>query len=311
MAGYFEDIGVISEKSNLADGKKLVRSPIISCSRRTDVPAFLMDWVIENINQGYVKVVNPFNRNIVSSVSLHPDDVKCWVWWSKDFGPWIEKFRQYKDLFKRYSVHFFNFTINSPSELESGLRTELDERIDQLKWLTRTFGPDHVQYRFDPIVFYYKLPKTRNSRLLDNLDRFEYIMSKVADAGINEMIFSFATIYKKVARRMKKRGKLLIDPDPEHKMRVLDYMLQICRGYNIQIKACCQPDLVGYRGIKQSHCIPGKKIQSALSEKIEIRSDKGQRENCGCAKSRDIGGYHGKFKCPHNCDYCYANPRRI
>ncbi|MGV9199925.1 MAG: DUF1848 family protein, partial [Promethearchaeia archaeon] len=28
--------------------------PIISCSRRTDIPAFLMDWVIERIHQGYV-----------------------------------------------------------------------------------------------------------------------------------------------------------------------------------------------------------------------------------------------------------------
>ena len=60
---------------------KIVKSAIISCSRRTDIPAFLMDWVIEKINLGYVDVVNPFNRNQVYRVSLRPDDVKCWVWW--------------------------------------------------------------------------------------------------------------------------------------------------------------------------------------------------------------------------------------
>ena len=50
----------------------IVKSPIISCSRRTDIPAFLMDWVTEKIKIGYVDVVNPFNRNQVSRVSLKP-----------------------------------------------------------------------------------------------------------------------------------------------------------------------------------------------------------------------------------------------
>lgn len=61
--------------------RPIIKSPIISCSRRTDIPAFLMDWVIERINIGFVDVINPFNRKQISRVSLNPEDVKCWVWW--------------------------------------------------------------------------------------------------------------------------------------------------------------------------------------------------------------------------------------
>jgi len=59
----------------------IIKSPIISCSCRTDIPAFLMDWVIEKIKTGYMDVVNPFNRNQISRISLKSQDVKCWVWW--------------------------------------------------------------------------------------------------------------------------------------------------------------------------------------------------------------------------------------
>jgi hypothetical protein len=289
---------------------KLVKSEIISCSRRTDVPAFHMDWVLDQIKKGFVEVINPFNRNQISYISLNPEDARLICWWSKDFRDWIKKYNENYELFRKFH-HLFNFTINSPSELENGLKSSLENRIKQLKWLVDTFGPVHVQYRFDPIVHYKKISNQKsNGEILDNLDKFEYLISKVSDFGVKETIFSFVTAYSKVRKRMIRRGNEILELNLVEKKKILTRLIDICRSYGVSLHACCQPELVGFKGIKQAHCINGDKISEILSVSNKFLKDKGQRDSCGCVKSRDIGGYTGMFRCAFNCAYCYANPAK-
>jgi hypothetical protein len=40
---------------------------IVSVSRRTDIPAFYSDWFIDKVEQGFLYVMNPFNRKQVSN----------------------------------------------------------------------------------------------------------------------------------------------------------------------------------------------------------------------------------------------------
>ncbi len=285
----------------------ILKSPIISCSRRTDIPAFLMNWVIQQIKIGYVDVVNPFNRSQITRISLKPDDVKCWVWWSKDFGNWIEVYNQHIDLFKLYRGHYFQFTINSPSELEKGINISLEDRFKQLEWLIKEFGTLAVNYRFDPIILYKKYD---SNQLKSNLSKFEYIIENVSSLGLKEMIFSFATIYPKVKTRMRARDYIPIDASIKKKKEILVKLFEICQQNNMKMKACCQPDLLGLSGIEQAHCIDANKIEKIVGEPIPKVLDSGQRKDCGCFKSKDIGGYSGIFRCKHNCDYCYASPAK-
>ncbi|MBD3193438.1 MAG: DUF1848 family protein [Candidatus Lokiarchaeota archaeon] len=283
-------------------------SEIISCSRRTDVPAFNMDWVISKIKQGYVDVANPFNKKQISRVSLDPNDVRAFVWWSKDFHKWIQAYRQYKSLFTQYKGHYFQFTINSPSELEPNVYRTLGERLNQLRWLVKEFGTSALSYRFDPIILY---KKQNSSTIRSNLTKFKYLIQQISEIGLREMIFSFATIYSKVERRMKSRGYIPIRLTLTQKKEILKKSKRICDNYGVKMLGCCQPDLLEIEGIEQAHCIDAYKLEKLIGEPIKKVKDTCQRDSCGCFKSKDIGGYHGIFKCKHNCSYCYANPTKI
>ncbi|MFX1493639.1 MAG: DUF1848 family protein [Promethearchaeota archaeon] len=285
----------------------MVKAPIISCSRRTDIPAFLMEWVIEKIKTGYVDVTNPFNRSQIYRVSLDPKDVKCWCWWSKNFKEWIKAYHSNQALFDLYKGHYFQFTINSPSELEGNINISLGERFKQMEWLIENFGILSVNFRFDPIIFY---KKNNSNSITSNLGKFNYIIENVSSLGLTEMIFSFATIYSKVRHRMISRGFIPIDPPIKKKKEILNKLNKVCEQYNITMKACCQPDLLDVKGIEQAHCIDAYKIEKIIGESIPKIKDSGQRKSCGCFKSKDIGGYTGIFRCKHNCDYCYASPAK-
>ena len=284
---------------------KVVESPIISCSRRTDIPAFLMDWIMEKIREEFVDVVNPFNNKQVSRVSLSPEHVKCIVWWSKDYTEWIKAYKNDEGLFNQYKAHAFHFTINSPSELERYVTISLEERFKQMKWLVTKFSEKALNFRYDPIIFY---KKRGENQIHNNLEKFSYIIENISTLGIKEVIFSFATIYPKVKKRMISNGFIPIDIPYEKKINVLKNLMRTCQKHNMQMMACCQPDLLNIKGIKQAHCIDAYKIQDLIGENIIIERDTGQRKDCGCYKSKDIGGYSGIFLCKHKCLYCYASP---
>jgi hypothetical protein len=61
-------------------------------------------------------------------------------------------------------------------------------------------------------------------------------------------------------------------------------------------------ELMRFLGVEQESLFPDLEPGTkALQVKLK---DKGQREGCGCAPSKDIGHYS---TCMHLCKYCYAN----
>ena len=268
---------------------------IVSASRRTDIPAFYLDWFIEKINQGYVKVRNPLYRENTYTVSLKKDDVHSIALWSKDFGEFLKKSSEFKD----YNLYFI-FTINNCKRLEPNV-ISLDKRINQLEQLVEIFGSQYIQFRFDPIVFW-----RERGDLLDNMGGFEEIVQKVSGLGIDNCMFSFANWYQKSINRFNKHGLQYFDPPLKEKIKILTPMAKYCKNHGVKMYSCCNSKLAVVENVYLAHCIDGNLLSKLFNEKCSIAKAP-TREGCGCTKSKDIGNYNDQI-CNHACLYCYAHP---
>ncbi|RJQ82218.1 MAG: DUF1848 domain-containing protein [Desulfobacteraceae bacterium] len=281
---------------------------VISASRRTDIPAFYMPWFMTQIDRGFFEVDHPFGQR-ATHVPAGADQVHCIVFWSKNFGPFLEGGYGERLVQKGYGL-FFNFTINSAQTLLEPQVPPLEERLAQLDRLCARFGPDAVHWRFDPICFY----RTRSGITGHNLDQFAMIAGRASAAGVRRCITSFVDLYRKVQRRMSSSEALLFDPPMPQKAAELTKMAQVLRGLDMSLQVCCEKELLAAipasAGVRAASCIPNHRLAALYGPDISLRRDSGQRMSagCGCRVSRDIGSYR-LHPCRHNCLFCYANPQ--
>jgi len=267
-----------------------------------------MHWFMEGIARGFFSVTNPFNRK-TATVSTASEDVHSIVFWSKDFGAFLDG--GYGEILGNMGYNqFFLFTVNSRSPVLEPNMVPTETRIRQAEALAARFGARRVVWRFDPVCFF-----TYNGEdVQDNLGELEFIARRIENAGIRRCISSFADHYPKVIRRVEKTpGLRLIDPPIEEKRRVLRDMAGTLASRSISLYTCCENQLADSLpeacGIEAGGCISGHLLAGLFGEKPSLQKDSGQRreKGCLCTVSRDIGDYD-RHPCYHGCLYCYARP---
>jgi hypothetical protein len=283
---------------------------ILSASRRTDIPAFYLDWFMNQIQRGRFEVVNPYNQR-VKVVAATPVQVDTIVFWSKNFGPFLRGRHGERLLQMGYHL-FFNFTINSTAPLLEPRLPPLEARLEQLARLCRRFDPRWIHWRFDPICVY----RTADGCRWDNLGDFDRIARVAAQLGIRRCITSFMDHYAKIQRRTRAMdGFAFIDPPVTEKVRTLRRLEKVLQPLDISLQTCCEgallPQLPDSSTIGGSACIPGRFLRELFGGQLAVRRDSGQRvrAGCNCSVAVDIGDYH-RHPCPHGCLFCYANPLR-
>lgn len=276
--------------------KTSYKPSIISCSRRTDIPAYYADWLMKRIELGYTHYPNPFSQQPVFA-SLRPQDVIAMVFWTRNPKPLI---KHLDEIDKRYK-HYMHLSINGmPKALEAN-NPSIDSAIESVKILSDRYKTDkYVQWRFDPIV----LSSITPPELI--IDKFAELANKLS-AYVRRCYISFVDLYQKTDRNFKAmENKLNIQfykPTAEQQIEIANQLQAIAESNNIQLFACAEDSLLKVSGIEKAHCVDLDIIKEITQLELNLKENP-SREMCGCYTSRDIGYYDS---CPHGCIYCYSN----
>ncbi|MFO7750303.1 MAG: DUF1848 domain-containing protein [Desulfobacteraceae bacterium] len=308
-----------------AEGKQKCIAPwIVSASRATDLPAYYSQWFIDKIRKGYVKWINPFNRQKPQYISL--SNTQVIVFWSKNPKPLIPSLRE---LDEKKIQYYFQFTLNDYEKEGFEPRVPpLEERLESFQMLSELIGKDKVIWRFDPLLI---TDRTPPDVLLEKIEK----TGEKLHGLTKKLVFSFADIsrYKKVQANLKSKGIHY----EEFSVETMDYVAgkisELNKAWGLTAATCGEKRDFSKYGIIKNRCIDDElilKITDSSTRTNEFEKflgfdpqmnlfkqgggagskteknlkDKGQRKECGCIYSKDIGSYN---TCSHLCVYCYAN----
>ncbi|MBI2941199.1 MAG: DUF1848 family protein [Chloroflexi bacterium] len=286
------------------------RPRVISASKRTDIPAFYLPWLIKRCREGWVDVPNPVYRYAsdpclrLTHVSLEPRHVQAIVWWSKNYAHYVDRYAE----FAQYRTQYFHFTINSRREDLIWLEPHvppLEKVFAQVESLARLRGePRMIAWRYDPICFWTECGKRRSSW---DPDFFDHVCRQLTRMEVRICFTSVADRYAKFEQRINRMFPhiALRDPDGPELEAIAGRMVEIATTHGMELLSCTEPGLASRPGFQKGSCIDGPLLGGRSGEATD-RKMKGRTE-CGCTVHTDIGDYVTQ-ECRYSCVYCYANP---
>ncbi|MBE5978460.1 MAG: DUF1848 domain-containing protein [Paenibacillaceae bacterium] len=264
---------------------------ILSASRRTDIPAFYSDWLLNRLKEGFVLVPNPRNPSHYSRVQLSPQTVDCIVFWTKNPREMISKL----EVISAMGYDFYiQFTLTPYGrDVEEYLPDKIELIKDFLK-LSAKIGSNRVIWRYDPVVL------TDNMNVEYHLKCFEK-MAGLLEGSTNRCIFSFLDFYTRLKSQLQNLG--VRDIQEEDMLRIGEGFSKIAKKHGILLSTCCESVDLSQFGVSHASCIDGDLIEELTGCSLRKKKDNGQRPGCGCMESVDIGSYDS---CGNGCKYCYG-----
>lgn len=264
---------------------------IISASRRTDIPAYYSDWLINRINEGYVYVRNPMNIHQISKISLLPDVVDGIVFWTKNPIPIINKL----DKLDKYPYYFL-FTLTSyGKEIEAGLPSKNQELIPAFCDLSKKIGRERIVWRYDPIFI-------NDTYTVEYHKKYFKVLASKLGKYTEKCTVSFLDLYRNTERNIKPLGIRV--PTRDEQFEIMKSFIETAKEYSFYIDTCAEEIDLSELGITHAHCIDQDRLERIGNYRLDVKKDPNQRDICGCVASIDIGTYN---TCKNGCVYCYAN----
>ena len=181
-----------------------------------------------------------------------------------------------------------------------GLTTE--RAVSHMRLLATNYDPRVAVWRYDPILFTSVTPPDFHRQTFARL-------AQALEGATDEVVVSFAQLYRKTQRNLDRAaahaGFTWEDPDAAVKRSLATELARIARAHGMQLTLCAQRALLT-PGVAEAHCVDAARLAAVAGRPIAARL-KGNRPDCLCYQSRDIGAYDA---CPHGCSYCYAVQNR-
>ncbi len=264
---------------------------IISASYKTALPAFFGEWFAHRLDAGFCRMVNPYNPAQRRRISLLPEDVDGFFFWTKDIGPFLP---QLAELRRREMAFVVHHTITAyPRELEPHVPRP-QQAIDLVRRVAETYGPRCAVWRYDPLLFSALTPPERHYQ------RFAAIAERLAGA-VDEVIVSFTSQYRKTQANLRRAEVGWYEPPDDEKRAFVRRLAELATAHGITLRLCCGSALAA-SGVPGAHCTDAQRLSDVAGRTIVARGE-GNRPDCGCAAAVDIGDYD---TCGHGCVYCYA-----
>jgi hypothetical protein len=267
--------------------------PVISASRRMDLPAFQAKAFMRHVQQGEIWVPNPWSGQR-ERISLASEDIAGFLFWTRRPGPLLPWLNELLDRYGR-RLRFSVSYIGMPKELEPR-SPGLEETLKSLVQLCDTLGRDAISWRFDPILI------SRDTPLEWWCQQFERLLPLFANF-CSEVISSWLDLYRKTERNLRDTTGLEKAAEDDQ-VELLQWMGRQAEAYHLPLKLCCEPELQKANGLPRASCIDAEWFEAANGWLPGSLCSTPNRTGCGCCKNRDIGIYD---QCAFGCRYCYAN----
>lgn len=254
-------------------------NPILSVSRRTDVPAFHADWFFRQLEQGWTRT--PGGR----FVSLKPEDVGGYVFWTKNPAPLLDRLDKLGD-----TPFYFQFTLTSYGrDVEPGIPSKGQVLVPLFQRLSRQLGRQRVVWRYDPVFFSPAYSFAYHCRWFGRL-------AQLLGPYTDTCTVSFLDWYPAMEKAMTALGA--VRETEADRRALLEVFSAVARREGIRLVSCAEEGDFSDLGV-----LPGACVDPARLGLADPGRAKGQRPLCRCADSVDIGAYGS---CRGGCAYCYA-----